>query len=248
MLERTKIVLVRTRRSGNIGATCRAMANFGVRQLLLVDPQCDPHDDQAQGFAAHGKDVLAATRVVPDIPTALSDCTRVYALSGKGGFYRDQACVSPNEAARELAQASADVRAAFLLGPEDHGLLTTELLHADRIVTIPATAAYPILNLAAAATIVCYELHLAAGNSRPLNLTAGQAQLADDSRKQVMFAKLFDALDRVGFFFGQNPDHLRYALRHMLGRIDLTVNEADILIGLARQVRWYAEHHPDRRD
>ncbi len=30
----------------------------------------------------------------------------------------------------------------------------------------------------------------------------------------------------------------------MLGRIDLSVNEVDILIGLARQIQWYVRQHP----
>ena len=106
-----------------------------------------------------------------------------------------------------------------------------------------------VLNLAAAVTVVCYELRkawLAAEGKSPLPLAIDPG-LARDDQKQVLFAKLFDALERVGFFFGQNPDHLKYALRHLFGRIEMNVNEVDILIGLARQIRWYVDHHPPEK-
>lgn len=124
------------------------------------------------------------------------------------------------------------------------------MLHFDRIVSIPAAESYPVLNLAAAVAILCYELRgawLALEHQPPLPLAIDPG-VATDEKKQVMFERLFDALDAVGFFFGQNPDHLKYALRHLLGRLDLGVNEVDILIGMARQIRWYVDHHPQRID
>jgi len=106
------------------------------------------------------------------------------------------------------------------------------------------------MNLAAAVTICSYELRKAAlvraGQPElPMTIHSG---LVTAEKKEVLFERLFDALERVGFLFGQNPEHLKYALRHLLGRTDLSVNETDILIGMARQIRWYVEHHPQRID
>ena len=36
-LARVRVVLVRPRYGGNIGATCRAMANMGIHELVLAD-------------------------------------------------------------------------------------------------------------------------------------------------------------------------------------------------------------------
>ncbi|MBK9129247.1 MAG: RNA methyltransferase [Phycisphaerales bacterium] len=142
----------------------------------------------------------------------------------------------------------AHATVAFAFGREDYGLRTEELLQFDRIVTIPADDAYPVMNLAAAVTVVAYELRKAslAAQALPTLPMAITGPPACGEQKQVLFDRLFDALERVGFLWGQSPDHLKYALRHLLGRVDLTVNEADILIGLARQIRWYVDHHPRR--
>jgi len=243
MLDRIRIVLVRPIRSGNVGAVCRAMANMGLSDLVLVSPACDIADEQAQGFAARAKPLLARARVVDSLGPALAGCVTTFAASAKGGFYRRQAAVAPAEAA-DLAFATAAVGSvAFVFGPEDRGLVMRELLDFDRVVEIPADPDYPALNLAAAATVICYELRRAwLQVEGRLPWPAPAEELATDERKRVLYAKLFDALERIGFFDNQqNPDHLKFALRHVFGRVSMTVNEVDILIGMSQQMRWYVE-------
>jgi tRNA/rRNA methyltransferase len=248
MLSQIRIVLISPSGPANIGAVCRAMANMGLSELVITAPRCDVRDAAAVGYAAHGYPVLDAARVLPDIPAALAGCVRSYATTSKLGLYRRQAAITPADAAPEALAAGG--RVAFVFGREDYGLQNRELLHFDRIVSIPAAETYPVLNLAAAVTVVCYELRRAwlavEGHAAlPLAIDPG---LATSETKQLMFERLFDALEAVGFLFGQNPDHLKYALRHMLGRVDLSVTEVDVLIGMARQIRWYVDHHPQRID
>lgn len=250
MLTNVRIVLISPSGPANIGAACRAMANMGLSELVIVAPRCAVDDEVAVAYATHGVEILHAARVVADIPAALAGCVRSYATSSKLGLYRRQSAVPPAEAAPEAVQAAARGPVAFAFGREDYGLQTRELLHFDRIVSIPAAETYPVMNLAAAVAVVCYELRqawLASEGRAPLPMTIDPG-VAPDEKKQVMFERLFDALERVGFLYGQNPDHLKYALRHLFGRIDLSVNEVDILIGLARQIRWYVDHHPQRID
>lgn len=250
MLDRVRIVLVSPSGPANVGAVARVMANMGLRELVLVSPRCNPADEAAVAYAAHGIDVLKAARVVPGIPAALAGCVRSFVTSSKLGLYRRQGAVSCEDAAREAAEVSAGGPVAFVFGREDYGLQNKELLHFDRIVTIPADESYPVLNLAAAVTVTSYELRRAwlRAGSQPQLPMAIDPGVATDETKQVLFARLFEALERVGFLYGQNPDHLKYALRHLLGRLDLGVNEADILIGMAQQILWYVEHHPQRID
>jgi TrmH family RNA methyltransferase len=244
MLARVRIVLVRPLRSGNVGAVARAMANFGLSDLVLVAPACDPLDAQGTGFAARGKPVLAAARVVPSIADALQDCIASFATSAKGGLYRRQAGIAPAAAADAAMQKASSGPVAIAFGPEDRGLLQEELLHFDRVIEIPADPAYPALNLAAAATIVCYELRQAWCRTRDSAPMDSRQDVAPQGRTDILYAKLFDALERIGFFrTQQSPEHLRLALRRIFGRVELSTNEVDILIGMAQQIRWYYDHH-----
>jgi TrmH family RNA methyltransferase len=244
MLDRIRTVLVRPIRSGNVGAACRAMMNMGLSDLVLVAPECDPDDEQAQGYAARAKPLLARARIVDSIAAALDGCVKSFATSAKGGMYRRQAGVTAAVGAELALEAAAGGRVAIAFGPEDRGLVMRELLEFDHVIEVPADPEYPVLNLAAAVTVLCYELRqqwlrMAGGVPAALN----DEPLASDERKRTLYAKLFEALDEIGFFGGQqNPDHLKFALRRIFGRVDLTVNEVDILIGMTQQIRWYVEH------
>ena len=57
-----------------------------------------------------------------------------------------------------------------------------------------------------------------------------------------MFAQLRDALERIHFLYGDKADALMHALRHLIGRAGPTAAEVEMLFGLARQIRWFAEH------
>jgi tRNA/rRNA methyltransferase len=255
-LERLRVVLVRPEFAGNIGSTARAMANFAAGRLVLVAPRAATDDPQARALAAHGAPVLAAARVVPTLPDALADCTAVVGTTARAaGLYRGQALVEPRAALAELAGRARTEPVALVLGPEDRGLTNDEAALCSRLITLPASAEYPVLNLAQAAAVCLYELHRAATEppARHDGTSAGDARAAcpDDApasfaHRERMFARLKDALTRVGFLFGPNPDHLMFALRHLIHRADPTATEADILIGLARQIRWYVDHHPRR--
>jgi TrmH family RNA methyltransferase len=226
------------------------MVNMGLAELVLVSPECDLDDPQAQGFAARAKPLLKQARVVDSIAMALEGCVKTFAASGKGGMYRRQAGVTVTAGAEQALEAAATGPVAIAFGPEDRGLIMRELLEFDRVIEIPANPAYPVLNLAAAVTVVCYELRQAwlRANGRLL-AALNDEPLATDERKHSLYVKLFEALEEIGFFGGQqNPDHLKFALRRIFGRVDLTVNEVDILIGMTQQIRWYVEHHPHLDD
>lgn len=230
----------------NVGAIARAMANFGLTRLVLVQPACDWLSNEARTFAVHARGILENATVVDSISDALAGCAKTFATTAKLGLYRRQSVLGPGEMSEDVWRSAANGDVALALGPEDRGLLTNELLQFDRIVSIPTADTYPVMNIAAATTILLYELyrHHPAEAARGETPYALNRELATNERKERMFTKLFDALERVGFLFGQNPEHLRYALRHLLGRAELTLIEVDILFGLAAQVRWYVENHP----
>lgn len=147
------VVLVGTRLPANLGSVARVMANFGLRDLRLVDPACAPDDPGARAVATHGETVLAAARTYPDLAAALRDRTRVWATTA---LARDLPLpvVHPRPAA---AEARALAGAAFLFGPERTGLVAADLARADVLVHIPTDPAARALNLAQAVAVMAWE-------------------------------------------------------------------------------------------
>jgi tRNA/rRNA methyltransferase len=68
-------------------------------------------------------------------------------------------------------------------------------------------------------------------------------QLATIETQEQMFRQLRTALEEIHFLYGDKADALMHAVRHLLGKASLTDMEAKVLLGLARQIRWYVANH-----
>ena len=156
-----RIVLVGPKFPGNVGAVARSMANFGLRDLVLVNPSCEL-DDDAFRRAKHGSFILDNVRIVSTMDEALEDCFLVAGTSGvttKGDSNYTRIPVPVREFA-EGCRGYQD-KIALVFGREDIGLLQEELERCDVLVWVPTGDEFPILNLSHAATIVMYEMYQA---------------------------------------------------------------------------------------
>ena len=76
-VEAPLVVLVRPQLGENIGKAARAMLNFGLTRMRLVEPR-DGWPNPAAGPAASGADeVLAEAGVFASVAEAVADCARV---------------------------------------------------------------------------------------------------------------------------------------------------------------------------
>ena len=233
-LERVRVVLVRPKSSGNVGAVARAMKNNGLGDLVLVDPR-GYRRFPAAAMAVHASDVLDRMRRVGTLAEAVADCGWVVGTTCRPGSYRRRA-KTPREAAAEIAGIASRNRVALVFGPEDHGLSNEDLKLCHELVTIPTHGDYASLNLAQAALVCFYELFLAVHPAREETAT-----LATSERLEQMYERLRDALLRVGFLHGANPEHIMFTLRRIFGRARLEEREVAIWLGIARQIEWFAE-------
>ncbi|MBO6769528.1 MAG: RNA methyltransferase [Erythrobacter sp.] len=148
------VVLVRPQLGENIGKAARAMLNFGLTEMRLVEPR-DGWPNPSAGPAASGADtVLERARVYASTAEAVADCAHVYATTvRKRGVTKP--VVTPEEASREMAGAQG--RSAILFGPERSGLETEDVALARAILTVPINPEFGSLNLAQAVILCAYE-------------------------------------------------------------------------------------------
>jgi tRNA/rRNA methyltransferase len=148
------IVLVRPQLGQNIGKAARAMLNFGLTEMRLVDPR-DGWPNPDAGPAASGADiVLERARVFGSVADAIADCSMVYASTVRRRELV-MPVVTPEKMAREIA--SSGQFSAILFGPERSGLETEDVALANAIVTVPINPDFASLNLAQAVILLAYE-------------------------------------------------------------------------------------------
>jgi tRNA/rRNA methyltransferase len=242
-----RIVLVRPRIAANIGAAARVARNMGMADLILVAPEADPNDIEARRVATHGEDVLQRCHVVPDLRDAVADCLVVAATSARvGGLTRRQCVGSPEQIAPHLVEAMTSGPTALVFGPESSGLSNPEVSLCHYLIHIPADPQYPVLNLAQAVAICAYELRRCWLNlsSSPTLLPPIEAPAPCVERERA-FEQLQLALEDVHFLWNEKAESLMHALRHLLNRAAPTPTEVNILLGLARQLRWFARHRQE---
>ena len=232
------IVLVRPQLGENIGKTARAMLNFGLSDLRLVQPR-DGWPNPSAGPAASGADqVLERTRVFDSVAEAVADCPFVYATTvRKRGLVVP--VVSPEEAGREIRMNTGP--SAILFGAERAGLETDEVALAGKIVTIPVNPDFRSLNLAQAVILVAYEWSKGAELAVP---TLGDAaeQRAPHAHLEGLIEQLYDALEKADYF--HPPDRTpatKNTIRTILTKAGWSTREIQALRGI---VRALAEGRP----
>jgi tRNA/rRNA methyltransferase len=242
MLANCRVVLVRPHFAGNLGATARAMRNFGLRDLVLVDPVADVKSLEARRMSTNGESILDSVRTVATLEDALIDCRVVLATSANvEGLFREHCYGRSDEMLPRLTSALPDGPCALVFGPEPSGLTNAEIARCHGLIRIQTDPEYPALNLAQAVAICLCELRrqwllIQDGTNHPTQ------KIADFDEQSRMFDHLREALEAVHFLFGAKAEPLMHAVRQLVTRAQPSPNEVRILHGLARQLLWVAEH------
>ncbi len=224
-----RVVLVEPEHEGNIGSVARVMKNFNLKDLWLVKPKI-ALGLEASVYAVNAQEILSSAKVVPAMKEALVNVDLVIGTTAKVGWSTRNILRTPIDAkllSKRISKKRG--RVALLFGRESKGLSNRELNLCDLIVTIPTSPAYRTLNVAAAATIVFYELFAATLES-------------DSVRKMEAEGS---ALHRVENYFEEICKSLELsphkreitirALRNVLQRSYVSRREASLLIGAMRR-------------
>ena len=142
------VILSEPQLGENIGACARAMANFGLTDLRLVNPRDGWPNEKAEAMAAGASGLITGARVFDSVEHAIGKLQLVYASTARDRTMA-KPVLTPHEAARRLREAAANgVATGLLFGNERAGLTNDEVALADCIVTIPTDASgFASLNL-----------------------------------------------------------------------------------------------------
>ena len=243
LLRRCRVVLVRPSIAANIGSAARVMRNMGLDQLVLVNPEADIKDRNARQLSTHGETILDNSVTASTFEEAVGDCKLVFATSARtGGPYRRQSVGTPEKLMTEAIAALHGGPTALVFGPESSGLTNEEITACHFLIHIPTDPEYKALNLAQAVAICLYELRKAAlFFDFDVRDTPRSSTWLEQDR---MFNELRAGLEGIHFLYGENASALMHAIRHLIGRAEPSAMEVDVLMGLARQLRWAAAQLP----
>jgi tRNA/rRNA methyltransferase len=231
-------ILVRPQMGENVGAAARAMLNFGLERLRIVDPRDGWPNPRAVAMASGAGRLLDQAGLFDDVGTAIADCDFVFATTARGRELV-KLVVSP-ERAMEMTRAMAaeGKRVGVLFGPERAGLENEDIVQANAIVTVDVNPEFPSLNLAQCVLLLGYEWRRSGGGV-PEVMELARTEFASRLEVERLGDHFEERLDAAGFFFPETKaEGMKQNLRNMWGRLGLTRAEVQTFHGMLRQIAW----------
>ena len=239
-LDRIAIVLVRARNPNNIGAVARAMHDFGLSDLRIVNNFAMPLEGARS--AVDASSVLESARSCTTVAEAVADCTLVAGTTAVGERDLNHKLFALSAAApmlrAEIAAPEHEGRIAILFGSEKTGLSNDELSHCHWLLTIPmnqrADGRHLSMNLGQAVAVCLYELV----RDRPLTQSTkstSPASSADTERLASLLAEVFEATG----YTRHHPANSNLAdIRRLALRMGVDRTDAPVWMGVLRQILW----------
>lgn len=234
LLDQVRVVLYEPQKPINIAATVRAMKNMGVGALRLVRP-CAYDANYIEVIAHHTRDIAERIEHFDTLDAALADCVRVAAFTGRRRAAK-WPMKTPRQGAADLAEYAPDGPVGVLFGREDDGLPADAIDRAHFGVTIPTTE-HASLNVAQAALVALYELHLAAGDATvPLGRPRRHAGPPTTAQLEEFFGDAERALATLDFFRTRSVEHVTRGVRSLAFRASPDERELGLLRAMAFEV------------
>src|ERR1700744_2754929 len=232
------VILVEPQLGENIGMAARAMGNFGLTRLRIVNPRDGWPNVHATRSAAGADHILEKVELFDPVAQAVADCTLLFATTARA---HDQAkpVVAPEGAAREIVahigQGTGEV--GILFGRERSGLLNEEVAIANRIITYPVNPGFASLNLAQAVLLMGYEwFKLATSGALPFAMPE-RSEPASQHQMQAFFDNLVRELDKVEFLRpAEKRETMLVNLRNIFTRMDPTKQDMHTLHGVVMAI------------
>jgi tRNA/rRNA methyltransferase len=231
------VVLVEPQLGENIGMCARAMGNFGLTRLRIVNPRDGWPNMAAQRAAAGADHILDKVELFDTVEAAVADCSLLFATTARA---HDQAkpVVGPEEAARQIVgETAASGTAAIMFGRERYGLQNDEVALANRIVTFPVNPGFASLNLAQAVLLMGYEwFKLVTANALPFDMPE-RSERASNHQMQAFFDNLVNELDKVEFLRPpEKRDTMLVNMRNIFTRMEPTKQDMHTLHGVVMAI------------
>lgn len=227
------IVLVNPQMGENIGAAARAMLNFGLTDLRLVNPRDGWPNATAEANASGAFDIMPPPQVFDTLVEALKPFHTVYATTARP---RDmvKTVFTPNAAASDIKEKQSNgENIAILFGGERAGLTNDEITLAHHIISIPVNPDFWSLNLAQSVLLISHEIHKESDNTSPIETPTGDSIPVTHEELNEMLSRLEQELEEKGFFrsTGLKPTMLRN-IRNIFTRADMTEQEVRTFQGI----------------
>ena len=227
------VVLVAARNPLNIGAAARAMSNFGCLDLRLVNPYEVAFREAKSAVKA--QKVLENAREFPTVGEAVADCALVVGTTSIGHRVPEHPLKRLESGGKLIARQLATAPVALLFGSEKFGLSNDDMSHCNWLMRIPTREEHGSMNLGQAVAVCLYEIIRSPAAAKVKSRAKPEVSAGDLER---MTATLKEILEHSGYMHERVEGSSELKLRRMIRRMNLDAHDAQVWLGMLRQIRW----------
>jgi len=231
-LDRLRVILVSTRNPLNIGAAARAMSNFGVCRLRVVNPY-DPAFREARSAVGASK-VLTGAKVFSSVAEAVADCVLVVGTTAGRNRDLEHPLRRLEYGSRAIRKQVASGRVALLFGSEKRGLSNHDLSYCHWLMRIPTNELNFSMNLGQAVAVCLYEL---VRNPKAVS-KAEKLKPASSQDFERISDLLLEAMRASGYLKRRPIADVDERIRRMVRRLNLPERDTVAWLGILRQILW----------
>jgi TrmH family RNA methyltransferase len=233
-LDSLQVVLVGPRNPLNIGAAARAMSNFGFLRLRVVNPYEVAFREARSAVAA--APLLKAAEEFDSVAEAVADCTLVVGTTAVQHRELQHPLRTLARGAPLIRKGLASGRVALLFGSEKTGLSNDDLSHCHWLLHIPTRKQHLSMNLGQAVAVCLYEI------TRDTKTASARKEKpekrAPAGEVERISTVLLEALHRSGYVKANAVASTEERVRRMLRRMGITSKDAELWLGMLRQMLW----------
>ena len=245
-LDNLRLVLVATRNPLNIGAAARAMSNFGVRRLRVVNPYEKAFREARSAVGAAG--LLTKAEQYDGVAEAVADCRLVVGTTAVGRRDLQHRLRGLVDGGRQIKRQLRSAPVALLFGSERYGLSNEELSHCHWLMRIPTREEHGSMNLGQAVAVCLYEI-VRGRKTAPAKTAAGKKEKTSAASREL--ERLTQAMLQVLHDSGYVKPRAVAAeekLRRLVRRMELNSNDAEVWLGMLRQIAWKVGANDKKKD
>jgi len=229
-------ILVRPQLPENIGAVARAMANFALHDLRIVNPLCDILDKKAVATATGADYLLGNAQVFDSVEAATADLHWLYGTCATMRHMIKEYLPLPI-AIQEITEQAESAKIGILFGPERTGLENDILSRCHKIIQIPVDPDFSSINLAQAVILIGYEWFKQTKLFES-NFNHGQTTLATQATTQRFLDDLEQDLDQTNYWREIHKKPLMWQnLQNIFTRLQLTEQDLRSLRGVLQSIK-----------
>ena len=228
-LKNIYFILARPQLGENIGSVARAIKNFNITKLRIVNPRCSWPNEKSLATSVGAKDILKKVKLYSTIDKSISDLDIIFASTSRIRKVNKKV-ISIHDLNKKIISKK---KIGILFGPEASGLSNDELNCADFLVKIPTNKNFSSLNLSHSAIIFSFQIFKHFSNKKIKYKTNYKSSIATKSQVNKFLNFIINGLDNKGFL---QPDHKRQSMirniSNIFYRINLSEQEIRILLGI----------------